>query len=553
MWYTICRESSGKKLNSCGWSVDMYRMPIAEQLRLELPFGVRLNVENRWVKLASLMPWDRIEEEYSKNFKGRKGQVAKPGRLAFAALYIQNRLDITDEETVVQIMENPYMQYFCGFECYTIEKPFDSSLMVHFRKRISAEMIRDISEDVFASEALKAIEEASSNNNNNNNNDDDDDDDDDDDGDSSDKSNNVSNSVDSGKGDNGGNTKTEDESTNSSSDNGEETVRPKGTMLLDATCCPSDIRYPTDISLLNHARELTEEMIDILQRQLVPFNFIKPETLSEMARKDFMEYVKKRRHTPEELRYHIGQQLLYVKRNLDSIDKQIELGAKPEKLGKALHEKLSVIKELYRQQKQMYDEETHKIDDRIVSISQPHLRPIVRGKANAPVEFGAKVATAHIGGFTFVIHIGYDNFSEAKYLEKSAEEYKRIFGFYPETIIGDKAYTTNENRNYCKSKGIRLSAPKRGRMTKEAKEAQRKQLYEDNCKRNAVEGDYGTGKRKYGLGLIMTKLYETTLTAISFGFFVKNMERVLRLFVLQFFKKVTFYFPKYQNSIARFC
>ena len=110
-----------------------------------------------------------------------------------------------------------------------------------------------------------------------------------------------------------------------------------------------------------------------------------------------------------------------------------------------------------------------------------------------------------------------------------------MFGFYPEAVIGDKAYTTRENGQYCKSKGIRLSCQKMGRKSEEAKEAERKQLYEDTCKRNAAEGDCGTVKRKYGLDMVMTKLYETTLTAISFGFFVKNMERVLRLFVLRFF------------------
>jgi hypothetical protein len=119
-----------------------------------------------------------------------------------------------------------------------------------------------------------------------------------------------------------------------------------------------------------------------------------------------------------------------------------------------------------------------------------------------------------------------DNFQEAKYLIESAEEYKRIFGFYPEAIIGDRAYGTRENRNYCKSKGIRLSGPGLGRKSDEVKAAERKQNYQDGCVRNAVEGDYGTGKRKYGLDRIMAKLDDTTFTAISFGFFVKNMERL---------------------------
>jgi len=458
----------------------MYRRILFGQQKLELPFGVELDAENRWVKLSRIMPWDKIEEIYVSNFKGTTGQVAKSSRLAFGALYIQNRLVLTDEETVEQIRETPAMQYFCGFDSYTTEKPFDSSLLVHFRKRITKEMMKEISEEAFAAEAKKAIEEE----------------DDDKDG-------------------NGGG-------------NGESKPN-KGRLLLDSTCCPSDISYPTDINLLNNARELTEEIIDNLHEQNMCQGFEKPQTHDKAARRDYINFIKKRKHNNDEVRLAIQQQLQYVRQNLDSITKQEEQGANLDSLGRVLKEKLLVISEVYRQQKQMYDENSHSIEDRIVSISQPYIRPIVRGKANAPVEFGAKVATAHIGGFSFLIHMGYDNFAEANYLEKSAEEYKRMFGFYPEVIIGDKAYPTNLNRDYCKKMGIRLSALSRGRKSEEFKEAEREQLYQDNCKRNAVEGDYGNGKRKYGLGLIMEKLIDTTLTTISFGFFVKNMERLLKI------------------------
>jgi len=459
------------------------------QLKLDIPFGVELEAGNRWVKLSSIMPWEKIDEKYSENFKGDKGEEAKPGRLAFGALYIQSRLGITDEETVEQIRETPSMQYFCGFDCYTTRKPFDSSLMVHFRKRITAEMMKEIAEEAYATDVKSAIKREESTDGKKEKDDDDD--------------------------EGGGN-------------------KPKGTLLLDATCCPSDIHYPTDIGLMNHAREITERIIDELHEQASP-EAQKPRTYRDVARRSYLKYAKARRPTYLQIRFALRQQLQYVRRNLDTIGKQVEQGASMNVLGDELYRKLLVISELYRQQKLMYDEKTHSIPDRIVSISQPRLRPIVRGKAGTDVEFGAKVATAHIGGFSFIIHLDFDNFSEAKYLEASAEEYKRLFGFYPKVIIGDKAYATNDNRNYCKSRNIRLSAPKRGRKSEEDKENEKKQLYQDGCLRNAIEGDYGVTKRKYGLDLIMAKLYNTTLTVISFGFFVKNMERVLRLFCLLFF------------------
>jgi hypothetical protein len=480
---------------------------MAGQYKIEIPFGVELDTNNRWVRLSAIMPWDEIEERYAQNFTGTNGQEAKPSRLAFASLYIQNRLVITDEETVEQIRENPSMQYFCGFESYTTKKPFDSSLMVHFRKRITAEMMKEISEEAFIRHAKKAIDEEENNNDDNN-----------------DSSGNDSS--------NGG--------SNIGFVSNDCETKPKGTLLLDATCCPSDIHFPTDVGLLNHARELTEEIIDVLYALQGSIVDVKPRTYREVARGAYMSYEKKRKHSSEEIRLAIGQQLQYVRRNLNSIAKQVEQGASLGVLGHDLYRKLLVISELYRQQKQMYYEKTNRIEDRIVSISQPHIRPIVRGKSGKPVEFGAKVATVNIGGFSFVINMAYDNFSEAKYLEKSAEEFKRMFGFYPKVIIGDKAYGTKDNRKFCKSKGIRLSAPKLGRKTDEFKEAERQQLYQDSCKRNTIEGDYGTGKRKYGLGLIMTKLHDTTLTSIAFGFFVLNMERVLRFLFSLFITSLSY-------------
>ena len=461
----------------------MYRREIPGQHKLEIPFGIELRTDNRWVQYAAIMPWEKIDRLYSARYTEKRGQVAKSSRLAFGALFIQERLGITDEETVDQIRENPSMQFFCGYTAYTTAKPFDSSLMVHFRKRITSEMMKEITEEAFAGEAKKTIESE-------------------DDGD------------DSGSATGGG---------NADSGNGDKKAN-KGTMLLDATCYPADIKYPTDIGLLNHARELTERIIDELHEQIRRPGVEKPRTYREVARKDYLRYAKKRKHTQQQIRGAIRKQLQYVRRNLETINGQIEQGALLKGISEDLGKKLPTISKLYAQQKQMYDEHTHKVEGRIVSIAQPWLRPIVRGKANAPVEFGAKAATVRIGGFSFMIHMDYENFPEAQYLEKSVEEYRRIFGFYPSAVIGDRVYGNRYNRNYCKSKGIRLSGPGLGRKRDDARDAELEMIYRDSCKRNAIEGDYGTEKRKYRLGRIMAKLDNTTLTAISVGNFVKNAE-----------------------------
>jgi len=474
----------------------MYRWVIPGQHKLDLPFGVELRTDNRWVQYANLLPWDKIEALYSVNFNEAKGQVAKASRLAFGALFIQWRLGLTDEETVNQIRENPSMQFFLGFEAYTTEKPFDKTLLVTFRKRITAAMMKEITEEAFAAEAKKA----------------------------------VLNGDDNSKGNTGGGGATGGEDDGEDDGTGEE-KKNKGVMLIDATCFPADIKYPTDIGLLNHARELTERTIDELHEQLKRPGVEKPRTYRIVARKDYLRYAKKRKPTQQQRRNATRKQLQYVRRNLDTIKGQMEQGAKLDGISEELEKKLPTITVLYDQQKKMYDERTHRVENRIVSIAQPHIRPIVRGKANAPVEFGAKVATARIGGFSFIIHMDYENFPEAQYLEESAEEYRRIFGFYPEAIIADRIYGNRENRNYCKSKGIRLSGPGLGRKSDDAKDAELEQIHHDSCKRNAIEGDYGTGKRKYGMDLIMTKLDNTTFTAISFGNFVKNAEKLRRILI----------------------
>jgi hypothetical protein len=102
-------------------------------------FGGFLVPDNRWVLFSSLMPWEKLEETHAPEFSPMTGTPAKSVQMAFAALFIKQRLGLTDEETVEQIRENPYLQFFLGFAGYSTKAPFDPSMMVHFRKRISEE------------------------------------------------------------------------------------------------------------------------------------------------------------------------------------------------------------------------------------------------------------------------------------------------------------------------------------------------------------------------------------------------------------------------------
>lgn len=113
-----------------------------------LPFEGKLRADNRWVKLAKIIPWESIEERYADLFPSNRGQMAKPVRMALGALIIKEKCGYSDRETVEQITENPYLQYFIGLREYQDRPPFDPSLMVHFRKRFGTEALKEINEEI---------------------------------------------------------------------------------------------------------------------------------------------------------------------------------------------------------------------------------------------------------------------------------------------------------------------------------------------------------------------------------------------------------------------
>lgn len=185
----------------------------------------------------------------------------------------------------------------------------------------------------------------------------------------------------------------------------------------------------------------------------------------------------------------------------------------------------------------MFNHKKHAIEDRIVSIDQPHVRPMVRGKAGSQVEFGAKIAASVVDGYSRIEHMQWDSFNEAKTLQESVESYKKRYGYYPEAILADKLYRNRENLRYCKDLGIRLSGPRLGRPPKdEKKSADLKQERIDASERNQIEGKFGEGKRRFGLGRIQARLANTSQTVIALQFLVMNLERRLRILFCLIFR-----------------
>jgi len=285
-----------------------------------VPFGGSLDPNNRWVVFSSLMPWEELEETYAPQFSPTTGAPAKSVRLAFGALFIKQRLGLTDEETVEQIRENAYMQFFLGFAGYSSKAPFDPSMMVHFRKRFSEETLKRINELIAERGKAMVIETMSSMQDDDNSNDPDDP--------GSDAG--IQISID-------------------------DFVKPAdwpegknwGTLTIDASCTPADITYPTDLKLLNEARESTERIIDDLCDQYSDLRKHKPRYDRGKARAAFLSIAKKKKPRRRKIKAAIRRQLDYLQRNLEAIDALIVSGASLSSLKQHWWQKLLVISELH--------------------------------------------------------------------------------------------------------------------------------------------------------------------------------------------------------------
>jgi IS5 family transposase len=443
----------------------------------EVPFTTKLDKNNRWVHLANQIPWDKLAEIYSKALSKRMGRPAKDARIAIGAMIIKHKKRLPDEETIPEIQENPYLQYFLGLKAFT----FDRSFFVNLRKRLGKKAFEELNQAFM--ESIESIEQRDKKKDNKK------------------KKNDLENPPSN-----------------------------QGKLILDAVVAPQDIKFPTDLDLLSEAREHTERIIDELYEPSPGKR--KPRTYRRNARKEYLKVVKKKKKSKNELHKGIRKQLNYVRRNINTIKILLDprLG-EPISLNKKDLRTFWIIQELYRQQKQMHDNRTHKIEDRIVSISQPYVRPIVRGKAGKEVEFGSKLSASLVKGFIYLDHLSWDAFNESLDLKEQVERYKARFGFYPELVSGDNIYGTRKNRGYLKERDIKFSGKALGRppkLTAEEKKAFRSALRKEPHIRSWIEGKFGEGKRRYDLGCIKAKTMETSESWIAAVFFVMNLARWLR-------------------------
>ena len=456
-----------------------------------------LDKTNRWVALGDLLPWDEIEKEYNSKLNNAvKGAGNKPARMVIGASIIKHKLGLSDEETILMIQENPYMQYLCGLTELTYKPIFDPSLFVTIRKRISEKELNEMTlrllekEQRQKEEARKREEQESKDNDEQS-------------------------------------PKSEEEDSFAKEFTDEEGRQHKGVLKIDATCANAEVRYPVDVDIIHDGCKVINRYIeDICEIAKIA----KPRTCYRDARYAYVRLVKLKKKGGKMMRLTISMLLDYLAKDLRVISDMFAQEPKYRELlcpsGKRI---LMAIFDMYAQQRNMFDKETHQCPNRIISIFQPHVRPIVRGKAKAKTEFGAKIGASIVDGYTFIDHHSWDAYNECTDLELQIKLFKERFGYLPATILADKIYINKENRKLLKEYGIQNFCKPLGRPPKEEKSPEEKEkMAKAIGDRNEVECSFGTGKRIYRADNIRAKLPDTARCWTGMCYFVKNVMKFLR-------------------------
>ena len=465
----------------------MNRQPEFEAVELHIE-GM-LDPDNPWVFLAKNLPWADLEEAYAKQFKpAGAGEEPHSVRTAMGALILKQILGVSDRGLVQAVTENPYLQHFLGFHGFQTEAPFSHSQMACFRTRFTPEVIAAFNEKVIQLAQQK-------------------------DGTNVEDTPAPTAPV--------AHPPPNPPPSPEEPPPEDDPPKNKGTLLLDATCAPADIPYPTDLRLVNEARELSEKLLDEA-RVLGGASWPRPRTYPNVCRQRYLQIVKHPKCKAGKRRMALRLLLNALRRNLAFID------ACGDVLPAKSREYVNVMRTLHDQQREMLDTNTHRVEHRIVNLHQPHVRPIVRGKAGRETEFGAKFTVSVEDGYTRLEHFSWEAYGEAGDLPAACEAYKARTGHWPEAVLADKLFRNRENLAWCAERGIRLSGPRLGRPPKETDVSVLRQQLADSAARNAVEGKFGQCKRRLGLDRVMARGKAHSETVIRVALLASNLIRWLR-------------------------
>ena len=208
------------------------------------------------------------------------------------------------------------------------------------------------------------------------------------------------------------------------------------TVYTDASCYESLLRFPTDVKLLWECVERAYKMMCSISSQLgehrlrTKFNDIEKANLA---------YRKQRKHTHKQTRKMIMRLLALLGKMLGEIRRQMRVNPDEELLNDKQLDVLETITRVYRQQKNHFNsgDSRESIPNRIVSVSKPYVRPIVRGKKTKTVEFGAKCNNILIDGISFIEKLSFNAFNEGTRLKHCVSLSEKLTGVPVKKIGGD--------------------------------------------------------------------------------------------------------------------
>lgn len=438
-------------------SIDRLTTPLFPEL---FPFGGTLNADNDWIKLAGLIPWAELEAVYRRYFCPDRGRPAKECQLICGLLIAKHREGLSDRRVVKLLAENPYVQFFCGYDQFvTEERIIHPSLLSKMRRRLGREFFA-----LFEGEVLRVLVEHG-------------------------------------------------------------LIRAKE-QLVDATVVPAAISYPTDCKLLNEAREWLCRTILRVKRKTGIGEQVR--TYRRVGKWVYMAFTKRRKKTRRYIRKVQGKLLRFVRRNIGQIEELLE--RVPEEMmafREKVVEKVAVIRCLYAQQKEMWERKVKRVDNRIVSIHRPQIRPMVRGKEGKDVEFGPKVVLSVVDGYGFLDHFSFDAYNESGCLQSSVESYEERFGKSPPVVIADQIFGTRENRDYLKGEEIGAAFKPLGRPRGQPDKKEKTWMRRQQRKRSRIEGAIGTSKTRYGLDRILYAIPDGEEIWVRMGLMGMNLNRAV--------------------------
>jgi hypothetical protein len=396
------------------------------------------------------MPWQELEGIYRKYFSNL-GRPGKDSQLINGLLIIKHQMVLSDVEVVELFLENPYVQYFCGYDQFVVTKEIEASTLTRVRKRLGVEYFKKFEDEILGVlKSRKIIKDSE--------------------------------------------------------------------QMVDATVFPSNVTYPTDTGLIENARQWLVEVI----KRVMKGEGIKRKvrTYCRKARRVYLKFQKKRRHSEKEIRKAKKQLLQYVRRNISQL-RDLLTGIKeiPRKTVRQIKDRLIIADKIYWQQREMLKKKVRSIENRIISFHRTEIRPIVRGKSGKDVEFGPKASVSCVDRFLFLDKFSYEAFHEGVELKGDIAEHKRRFGKEPDIVITDKIFGSRENRKMLDEKGIKASLVPLGRKCERSKEEE-KWVRQKQDKRSEIEGKIGVAKVHYGLERV---LYKNEEIGIRLGLLAMNL------------------------------